>query len=289
MSEENGVILIDLASFFNLNPFQYKVSVHCIFLRVSLKKLNDNFFLLQQRTIFVSLLLLFLNIIMNNISTSTINPMVLHLNAARAAVQQIGQPMLFTIGMIGCILNILIFIRPSMRQNSCAIYFHASSWANFFCLTWGVLASMLAFFTKNNPASYNVVYCKIRFYMINFSQWSSRGFVVLACFDRFFLCSTSVHQRNFCRPAIAKKAIALTTFICACLPIYILVTYQPGPYIIPCYLTTVAAEIFETVLIWLFTLTIPTLSMSILSGLIIRRLKQNAKRVGREKVSSEVF
>jgi hypothetical protein len=58
--------------------------------------------------------------------------MVIQLNIARAAIQQIGQPILFT---IGCILNIAIFIRPSMRQNSCAIYFHANSWANFFCLT----------------------------------------------------------------------------------------------------------------------------------------------------------
>jgi hypothetical protein len=55
--------------------------------------------------------------------------MVIQLNIARAAIQQ---PILFT---IGCILNIVIFVRPSMRQNSCAIYFHANSWANFFCLT----------------------------------------------------------------------------------------------------------------------------------------------------------
>jgi hypothetical protein len=43
---------------------------------------------------------------------------------------------------------------------------------------------------------------------------------------------------------------------------------------------------YETISYWVFTFAIPTLSMSILSGMIIRRLKQNAKRVGREKVSS---
>jgi len=74
--------------------------------------------------------------------------MVIQLNIARAAVQQIGQPILFTIGMIGCILNILIFVRPSMRQNSCAIYFHANSWANFFCLTWGYTGKYASFFYK---------------------------------------------------------------------------------------------------------------------------------------------
>ncbi len=210
---------------------------------------------------------------------------MISLNIARAAVQQYGQPVLFTIGIIGCILNIGIFVRPAMRQNSCAIYFHASLWATLFCLTWGVLASMLAFFTKNNPAAYDDVYCKIRFYMINFSQWSSRAFVILACLDRLFLCSTSVRQRLFCRPTIAKKVVVLTTFICACLPIYILITYKSHQIILPCMVIGMAATTFETVSTWLFIFAIPILPMSILSGLIIRRLKENAKRIGREKVS----
>ncbi|CAF1486148.1 unnamed protein product [Adineta steineri] len=221
---------------------------------------------------------------MSNISTSTIDPIIIRLNIARAGIQQYGQPTLFTIGIIGCILNILIFLRPSMRKNSCAIYFHASSWANFFCLTWGVLASMLAFFTNNNPSNYSDVYCKIRNYMINFSQFSSRAFIILACLDRFLLCSTSVRQRQFCRPIIAIKMVVFAILICACLPIYILISYKSRQIIMPCMVTTQAGNIYETISIWMLNVTIPTLSMSILSWLTIKRLKANAKRVGREKI-----
>lgn len=211
--------------------------------------------------------------------------LVAQLTAARASIQQIGQPILFSIGMFGTLLNIAIFNRRTMKQNSCALYFHANSWSNLFCLTWGVLASMLAFFTKNNPASYNVAYCKIRFYMINFAQYSSRAFLILACLDRFLLCSTSVRQRKFCRPKIAKLIIVLTTIVCGLLTIYALIAYQPGQRIIPCASAIPSAIIYETIATWLFLLSIPAISMSIFSGLIIYRLRQNAKRMRRDRVS----
>ncbi|UJR10887.1 hypothetical protein I4U23_015074 [Adineta vaga] len=221
---------------------------------------------------------------MSNISTTTIDPMIVNLNIARAGIQRYGQPLLFSIGIIGCILNIAIFLRPTMKQNSCAIYFHASSWANLFCLCWGVLASMLAFMTNNNPASYNVLYCKLRFFMINLAQYSSRAFIVLACLDRYCLCSTSVRQRNLCRANVAKKVVLLATFVSACLAIYVLISYGPVKGVLPCMVTTDAASIYETISFYLFTFTIPTLSMSVLSWLTVRRLKANAKRVGREKI-----
>mgnify|MGYP001033585652 FL=1 len=216
--------------------------------------------------------------------TNIVNSYVLQLNAARSSIQQIGQSTLFAIGMIGTLLNIGIFCRRTMRHNSCALYFHANSWANFICLTWGVLASMLATFTKNNPAAYNQAYCKIRFYMINFGQYSSRAFLILACLDRFFLCSTSVRQRNFCRPKTAKLVIGLTTIICGLLTSYILVVYQPGQRLIPCSSATASAIIYETIATWLFILSIPAISMSVFSGLIIKRLRENAKRVRHDRV-----
>ncbi|CAF3815536.1 unnamed protein product [Rotaria sp. Silwood1] len=220
----------------------------------------------------------------NNISTTTIDPAAARLNAARIGIQHIGQPILLTLGMIGCILNIAIFRRSSMRINSCAIYFHASSWANLFCLTWGLFISMLASFTNNNPLTYNSAYCKIRYYILTGSQLSSRACVVLACLDRFLLCSQSVRQRLFCRASVAIKVISITIFSCACLSIYVLIVYDSFPQQRLCVPSSAAGRIIDTTVLFLFNFGTPALLMSTLSGMIIWRLKQNAKRIGHQRV-----
>lgn len=222
----------------------------------------------------------------NNTSTTTIDPAVASLNAARIGIQHIGQPILLILGLIGCILNIAIFLRPSMRTNSCAIYFHASSWANLFCLTWGLFVSMLASFTNDNPLTYNSAYCKIRYYILTGSQLASRGCVVLACLDRFLLCSQSVQQRMFCRPSMAIKVMLITVASCACLSIYVLVVYDSFPLARQCVPSSPAGRIIDTTVLFLFNFGTPAVLMSTLSGLIIWRLKQNAKRIGRQRVSN---
>lgn len=221
----------------------------------------------------------------SNISSTTIDPAVVRLNVARIGIQHIGQPILLAFGMTGCILNIVIFLRPSMRTNSCAIYFHASSWANLFCLTWGLFVSMLASFTNNNPLTYNSAYCKIRYYILTGSQLSSRACIVLACLDRFLLCSQSVQQRSFCRPIVAIKVMSITIASCACLSLYVLVVYDAFPQARQCGPSSVVGRTLDTVVLFLFNFGTPAFLMSTLSGMIIWRLKQNAKRTGRQKVS----
>ena len=222
----------------------------------------------------------------NNISTTTIDPAVAKLQAARAGIQFVGQPILFTFGMIGCILNIAIFLRRSMRTNSCAIYFHASSWANLFCLTWGLLISLLGAHMTSNPLTYNPPYCKIRYYILTAAQLTSRACVVLACLDRFLLCSQSVQQRSFCRASVAIKVLLITVSSCACLSIYVLIVYNAFPQTRQCTTGSVAGKILDTIVLFVFNFGIPAFSMSILSGLLIWRLKQNAKRLNHQRVSA---
>ena len=220
-----------------------------------------------------------------DISTTTIDPAVARLYTARTGIQHIGQPILLTFGMIGCLLNIAIFLRPSMRTNSCAIYFHASSWANLLCLTWGLLISMLGSFIASNPLNYVSAYCKIRYYILTGSQLASRACVVLACLDRFLLCSQSTRQRSFCRPSVAIKVVLATVTGCACLSAYVLVVYDSFPQARQCGTSSPAGKIMDTVVLFSFNFGTPALLMSTFSGMIIWRLKQNAKRVGRDKVS----
>lgn len=218
-------------------------------------------------------------------STTTVDSTVASLNAARSGIQLIGQPLLFALGMIGSILNIAIFLRRSMRTNSCAIYFHASSWANVFCLTWGLLVSLLSPYISNNPLTYNAPYCKIRYFLLTAFQLASRACVVLACLDRFLLCSQSVRQRSFCRASVAIKVVLTTVAMCACLSIYVLIIYNPFPQTRQCIASSATGKILDTTVLFLFNFGTPALLMSTLSAMIIWRLHQNAKRMGSQRVS----
>ncbi|CAF1196627.1 unnamed protein product [Adineta steineri] len=195
----------------------------------------------------------------NNISTTTIDPAVARLNAARIGIQHIGQPILLTLSMTGCILNIAIFLRPAMRTNSCAIYFHASSWANLQCLIWGLFISMLGAFLTNNPLTYNSAYCKIRYYILTGSQLASRA-------------------------SVAIKVMGITITSCACLSIYLLIVYDALPQARQCNVSLAVERIMDTTVLFAFNFGTPALLMSALSALIIWRLKQNTKRIGHQRV-----
>jgi hypothetical protein len=84
---------------------------------------------------------------------------------------------------------------------------------------------------------------------------------------------------------VAIKVVLLTIFICACLPIYVLVTYEPQPGTRQCMSSSEVVRIIEIVNLWLLTFGAPTILMSTLTGMTLWRLKQNAKRMNRGKVS----
>ncbi|CAF1494457.1 unnamed protein product [Adineta ricciae] len=213
----------------------------------------------------------------SNISTTviTIDPSVVTLNIARIGIQRFGQLILFALDIIGCIFNIAIFLRPSMRTNSCA---------NLCCLTWGLFISMLDFFMNYNLLNYSSAYCKIRSYSLTAAQLASRACVVLACFDRFLLCSQSVRQRSFCRSNIAVKVMLLTVTSCVCLSIYVLVVYNAFPQTRSCTTSSAIGKIIDTTVLFAFNLGTPALLMSTLSGLILWKLKQNSIRIARQRI-----
>ncbi|CAF1530817.1 unnamed protein product [Adineta ricciae] len=222
----------------------------------------------------------------SNISTAiTIDSSVNRLISARIGFRQIGQPILFTFGLIGCSLNILIFLRPSLCTNSCAICFHTSTWANLFCLTFSLFVGMISFFINYNLLLYNTLSCKMRYYILTNCQLISRACVVFACLDRFFLCSPNVHHRLFCRSKIAIRNLFIIIGFCSCLTVYVLVVYDAFPQTRQCTTNSSAGRIIDTAVLFVFNFGIPAVSMTILSCAILWRLKQNAKRLDQQKIN----
>jgi hypothetical protein len=74
-------------------------------------------------------------------------------------------PTIFLIlGTIGNILNIMVFIRPLFRTNSCSTYFISGSIMNFFSLHIGLVTPFLGLYNLDPTQTSNFL-CKIRFYL----------------------------------------------------------------------------------------------------------------------------
>ncbi|CAF1382815.1 unnamed protein product [Didymodactylos carnosus] len=124
------------------------------------------------------------------------------------------------LGNTGNILNCVVFLQKPLRKNSCSKYFLASSVVNIFILNFGILTNLYSI-NYRNPLSYSFIYCKLRTYILHSLLMLSRTYIVLACIDRFALCSPHAKRRQFSRPHVADLLIPLTAIIWFIIPIHI--------------------------------------------------------------------
>jgi hypothetical protein len=81
-------------------------------------------------------------------------------------------------------------------------------------------------YVYNYPAMTTATYCKSRSYILNTSQQMSRYLIVVACFDRFALCSASARLRKVCQVRIARRyIIPCVVLIWLIIPLHIPIYY----------------------------------------------------------------
>ncbi|CAF1092619.1 unnamed protein product [Didymodactylos carnosus] len=123
-------------------------------------------------------------------------------------------PMIMLIfGTFGNILNVLIFTQKSLRSNSCANYFLASTIVDFVSLYFGYITRIFSSYNINPSTSTLAIYCKFRTYFTYVALSMSSWFTVLACCDRFASSSQNVRIRSLSRVKIAKRAVCITVII----------------------------------------------------------------------------
>jgi hypothetical protein len=116
-------------------------------------------------------------------------------------------------GTIGNLLNCLIFTRRSLRQNSCSIYFLASSISNFLAIYFGCLTRLLGSFNINPVASQMALYCKSKTFLTYIGLASSTWFIVGACADRYASSASTVRIRSFSQVKVARRVVILLSCI----------------------------------------------------------------------------
>lgn len=155
---------------------------------------------------------------MSNITDPSTLPSIL--SNIQRQITLYGMPLILLFGCGGNLINIGVFLQRTLRFNSCSIYLIASSISHTILLIL-VMSTNLYSLGNIDPLTYSLAYCKIRPYLISCLFMISRTYIVLACADRYALCSPRAGIRAFSRRQIAFRFIPVVLVIWFILPIHI--------------------------------------------------------------------
>ena len=136
---------------------------------------------------------------MSNLSAvvTTSDPLIVTFNLIQLIIGRYLYPVIFILGNIGSILNILIFTQRVYLQSSCSCYILASSVVNLLITNIVVLFHVLENGFNIDPTITSLFFCRFQQYLSNITTVLSRIYIVLACVDRWAMSSTSVQHRKF--------------------------------------------------------------------------------------------
>ena len=158
-------------------------------------------------------------------SVSSSKAAIATMNAISLGFSRYFLSLMLLLGIIGLSLNTLIYTRKALRNNSCVQYFLASTIANYFVVFFVLPSRILSDGFAIDPGTYNLGYCKLRFFTYFTGKSLASWFIVLACFDRKMSSSRNARFRSFSRPAVARWMIlGMTIALCVYFS-HVLVTY----------------------------------------------------------------
>lgn len=120
---------------------------------------------------------------------------------------------LLVTGTVGNVLNGFVFTRRSLRNNSCSLYFLATSITNLVALYVAFTTRLLITFNVYSTPSQAPIYCKVRTFFTYMPLSASAWFIVAASADRFATSSPSARIRSLSNVKISQRVICSITFI----------------------------------------------------------------------------
>jgi len=132
---------------------------------------------------------------------------------------------IFTAGIIGNFLNILVFSTLKIfRNNQCVFYFTTESIANIFQLIIFFLISLLTQIYETDPANFILFWCKFRSIMIILCTVIAFFAISSSAFDQYLSTNHRFYIRRMSTVKLARSLIfiAICISILQCIPVGIL-------------------------------------------------------------------
>ena len=186
------------------------------------------------------------------------------------------------LGIIGNVLNLLVFSRPQLRTNSCSLYFIAGSAVNFLSLLVGLITPFLALYNLD-PTQQSLVVCRLRFYLRYATITLSTWFILFTSIDRFLSTSRNIQLRSWSSVRLAKRTILLSSLVCFLFPYtQVFFCYSISSKKVCTPSSNLCKSTVDGVLL-VFNSGIPPLLMVLFSLLTIRNVKHLQRLHSRER------
>ena len=187
----------------------------------------------------------------------------------------------FLFGTIGNLLNILILSQPTLRTNSCVIYFLASSVSSLGIMLIGLPSRLIAGMTGTDPTNTNTLFCKFRIFFLYGFRTTTVWLFVFATIDRWLSSSNKISRRRLSSRKIACKGLTIIYILSFILWIEAAYCYNTNVFDAPlrCYGNSQTCRIFNDIVYASSTVMIPSLLMLIFGFLTIHNINRTYRSI----------
>ena len=202
------------------------------------------------------------------------------LGLAQTYLYRFGGPVLTSLGTVSCILSLAVFIKKNLRKNPCTIYLIAYHIASLLLIYTTVLPQTLSKGYNVDPTSYNLTFCRCRFYTTLLFDVLGPSYLILASIDRVLLTSRHALTRQRSTLRLAYVCILCVTLFWLCAQTHTLAfchIFTLGPGYNLCYFQQGGYYAF----ISYYTLVVKGLLLPLLLLIFGLQAVKNVRAVGR--------
>ncbi|CAF1398190.1 unnamed protein product [Adineta steineri] len=219
---------------------------------------------------------------------SSINVIIPPLNTAASIISFILLCILFALGAVGLIFNIIVFTRPSLRREPCSLYFLSSTCINLFVIFLVIPLRILSNSFYIDLAYYNIGICKVEFFAFYSIRTISCWLIGLACADRFLHSTANPDIRRISSLKTAKITIGSIIIIISILYchmiVYMSIKYainQSGNVVSSCESENDIHRTFLSILYMILYSLCPSFLMILFGCLTLNNIRQRRHIISR--------
>ncbi|CAF1322189.1 unnamed protein product [Adineta ricciae] len=185
--------------------------------------------------------------------------------------------LIWLMGNIGAILTCVVFYQPVFRKSPCAMYFLASSFAQFFTYNFALFIRMLQYGYNVNVVNDLLWFCTLRYYLFYIGTANSRYNIIMASIDRYFASSRNALRRQWSSLKVAYRIIISMAIFWCIIYIQVFIFYRIDDRV--CRYQNGAYATYFSIYILIDTGVLPILLMLVFGLLTVRNIHETKRRV----------